>query len=188
MERWKTIVAVAFLIFALGFFGAVVGGQPLFSATAAGAESADSLPSNAIPVRCDDSIAAGTKETVSCVRADTGAGFTDIPGGHYLLVTDIVINRNSLATSGDYYATIGANSTGILPAQPRLEFSGTPLVSDFYSFQAPYIILEAGESLQARNDSSSDFPIDIFVSGFLVDDVTYRVLMQNYLPALRRSE
>ena len=190
MERWKTIVALGFLIIALGLFVGMVGGGPAFAQALTGADDADSaetLPANAIPVRCTEPVAPNNKDDISCVRADTGASFLAVPADHYLLVTDVLINRNSLASSGSYFATLGANSGGIVPAQPSIEFSGTPLQTGFYSFQAPYIILEAGEYLQGRNDSSSDFGIEFYISGFLVDNVTYQVLMQNYLPAIMRE-
>ncbi|MDX1665022.1 MAG: hypothetical protein R3272_14620 [Candidatus Promineifilaceae bacterium] len=190
MERWKTIVVLGVLIIALGIFVGMVAGAPAFAQAFAepdNPDSAENLPANAIPVRCHEPVAPNTKDDIGCVRADTGASFLAVPANHYLLVTDVLINRNALEESGNYFATLGANSAGILPGQPSMEFSGTPLQTDFYSFQAPYIILEGGENLQGRNDSNSDFGIEFYVSGFLVDDVTYQVLMQNYLPAIMRE-
>ena len=114
--------------------------------------------------------------------------FSVVPADHYLLVTDIVINRNNLATSGNYFAIIGRGSGTNIPTTPQLQLSGTPLPTDVYHFQAPYIILEGGETLSIRNNSSSDFPINSYVSGFLVTDVTYQVLYQNYLPMTINNE
>ena len=182
MQHWKTIIAVSFLILSVGLFILMVKGENIALA------ATDSTPPNAIPVNCSAITSAAITSTFSCSRGDNRASFSTVPADHYLLVTDIVINRNSLATSGNYFATIGQGSGGIIPTTPRLTLSGTPLTTDVYHFQAPYIILEGGETLSIRNDSSSDFGINSYVSGFLVTDVTYQVLYQNYLPITIRNE
>lgn len=176
MERWKTVIAVGFLIVAVAFFVRMAGG--IDSAWA----DAESTPPNAIPVRCAGITGVGTQDQYDCVRQDDRSSFTAVPEGHYLLVTDIVVTRNALATTGDYFIWIGRYTGNVIPAAPVLSLSGsTPLETDTYHFQSPYIILAAGESLGISNNDS-DFGVNTYVSGFLVTDVTYQVLFQSYLP------
>lgn len=176
MERWKTVIAVGFLIVAVGFFIRMVSGTD--SAWA----DADNTPANAIPVRCAGITAVGSRDQYDCVRQDDRSSFTEVPEGHYLLVTDIVVTRNALTTTGDYFIWIGRYTGDVIPASPVMSLSGsTPLETNTYHFQSPYIILTAGESLGISNNDS-DFGVNTYVSGFLVTDVTYQVLFRSYLP------
>lgn len=185
MERWKTIFAVGFLILAISFSIRIVADV---SNVAASGSDTESTPANAIPIRCQEVVSPNNKDDIDCIRADSGASFLNVPAGHYVMVTDVLINRNSLAETGNYFVTIGADSTGILPATPHVQFTGTPLDTDSHHWQAPFIILGEGEHMEARNDSSSDFSVELFISGFLVDDVTYQRILNNYLPAVTRGE
>lgn len=125
-------------------------------------------PPDAVPVLCTVILSVGSTNTFGCRRQDTDALFTQIPAGLFLHVTDVIIIRNNLATSGEYYATIGRDA-GMFQGEPRITTSGTPLDPTVFHFKTPVIILDSGEALAARNDGSSDFPINIYVSGYLAD-------------------
>lgn len=125
----------------------------------------------AVPVLCSDGVAAGASAVLSCRRQDTGASFTAVPTGEFLHVTDVVFTRNNLATSGEFYVTLGRESGSTLPAAPSFNTSGTPLRTQSLRFRTPVVVLGAGEELAVRNDASSDFPIDVYTSGYLAPRV-----------------
>lgn len=133
---------------------------------------AAAAPPGAVPVLCDGAVAAGSNQVLSCRRQDTGAGFTAVPTGTFLHVTDVLITRDTLATTGEFYATLGRESGATLPDAPSFNASGTPLEPTRLHFTTPVIVLEAGDELGVRNDASSDFSIDLFVSGYLASDGT----------------
>lgn len=160
----------AFVLPALGIAVLLAVGVP----AAAGA---------AAPVLCTVILSVASTDTFSCHRQDTGASFETVPRQRYLHVTDVLVVRNTLATTGDYYATIGRESGGILPSNPSITASGTPLDPTELHFETPVFVLAGGESLAARNDSSSDFPINIYASGFLAPAVLVPEPAENLLLA-----
>lgn len=142
----------------------------LVFATAMPPAGAQAAPPGAVPVLCTAIVSPGTAVTFTCRRQDTDSAFNGVPTGSYLHVTDVTINRNSLATTGEYYATIGREN-GDFPAEPRIATSGTPLRATKFHFETPVIVLEGLEALSVRNDSSSDFGLNVYASGFLADTV-----------------
>lgn len=145
------------------------GAAALLLAVSMPAPVAEAAPPDAVPVQCTVILASGSTDTFDCSRQDTDALFVSVPAALYLHVTDLLIVRNSLATTGNYYATIGRESGGILPSNPSITTSGTPLSPTVLHFKTPVVVLDPGEALAARNDGSSDFSINIYASGYLTD-------------------
>lgn len=139
----------------------------LLLACAGLASSAAAAPAGAVPVLCTAVVAEGTTELFSCIRHDTGAAFDDVPAGQFLHVTDILITRLGLVTTGDFYAFVGRYNGLALPASPVIRVSGTPLDPTRLHFTTPVIVLQSDENLAARNDVSSDFPLNVYAIGFL---------------------
>jgi len=146
----------------------------------------DSVPANALPVYCETAAGIGFESQFTCSRSDTDAGVLPVPAGQYLIVTDIHITRNNTATTGIFAVIIGVDDPGPFPSSPRLDITGTPIGVHQMNFTAPHIVLEEGETLAVYNFPSSNFPIDAYVSGFLVDDVTFQAFFQAYLPLSTR--
>ena len=129
-------------------------------------------PPGAVPVFCDVRASKGVEEVLSCRRPDTGASFTAVPSGQYLHVTDLLANRNTLADTGDFYLTLGRDDGGSYPAEPKIDLSGIPTETKTLHFRTPVIVLGEGESLVAYTDSSSDFPLNLYVTGYLATSVS----------------
>jgi hypothetical protein len=180
MRSFRLIVSVSLLIIA-GSLAILVFGE-IGSAQA----ETESTPANALPVYCETSVGIGFENQFSCRRADTDETVLPVPAGQYLIITDIHITRNNVSTTGIFAVIIGVDDGDEFPTRPRLDITGTPIGVHQMSFTAPYIVLEEGESLAIHNSSESDFPIDAYVSGFLVDDVTYQTFFQAYLPLSSR--
>lgn len=141
---------------------------PLLLALAAPAAAA---PPGAIPAFCETGIGVGGEAVLTCRRADTRAQFTNVPGGLFLHVTDIHVTRNNIATTGSFAVLIGRDDTSDFPTYPSLDITGGPIGVNAISFTTPYIVLAQGESLAIANFESSDFPIDVYVSGYLASSV-----------------
>jgi hypothetical protein len=180
MRRFHSILTISLLVIASALavfaFGKIdrVQAEP------------ESTPANAQPVYCETAVGIGFEGQFSCRRGDTDEQVLPVPAGHYLIVTDIHVTRNNVSTSGVFSVLIGVDDDDSFPRAPRLDITGTPIGVYQLNFTAPYIILEGGETLSIHNFASSDFPIDAYVSGFLVDDVTYQAFFQAYLPITNR--
>lgn len=167
------VISIALAVLALGDIGSVQA-EP------------ESTPANAQPVYCQTAVGVGFEGQFTCRRGDTDEQVTPVPAGHYLIVTDIHVTRNNVSTSGVFSVLIGVDDNDSFPRSPRLDITGTPIGVYQLNFTAPHIILEGGESLSIHNFASSDFPIDAYVSGFLVDDVTFEAFFQAFLPITKR--
>jgi hypothetical protein len=125
----------------------------------------------AIPVYCLEAITSpGELEVPNCRRADTREPVTPVPQGHFLLLTDILTNRNNLATSGRAFIYVGVNDGVSVPSLPRFDFSLRDLSqSEQFHWSVPYLILQPGEEIGVYNSSSSDQAVDIYITGYLVE-------------------
>jgi len=129
----------------------------------------------AIPVYCNEAVlSAGASglDNITCQRADTRAVITPVPAGHFLFITDIVVNRNSLVSSGRAFITVGRNSGGTFVSSPRFNFSIENITKpNHLTFSTPYLVFREGESIGAINGDStgSGVAADIFISGYLVE-------------------
>jgi hypothetical protein len=121
MKLRKYIVALVITGVAISLASAVTAAEkvvvvPLF----------DSSPTcvAAIPVYCLEAELPNTGASIllDCFRSDTRTSVTPVPAGHFLFITDILTNRNSLATSGRAFIVIGRNNGGTIGI-PRYNFS-----------------------------------------------------------------
>lgn len=127
-------------------------------------------PDGAIPFYCFDIASTDSSANVDCWRADTGSKFTTVPTGLHMHVTDMYFYPNSLVTSGVARGFIGRDDGDPFPGRPSIDFLAD--LTQKFHFNTPYIILSPGQSLKIRNDSSSDFAVDVFASGYLSSDVS----------------
>lgn len=123
----------------------------------------------AIPVYCDEAnlVPSGDEKTLTCRRADTREAVTPVPEGHFLFVTDIIINRNSLASSGGGFIRIGNSNA----SEPVFDFTVAATALNHIKFSTPYLILKEGEGIRAANGdfvSKGGITMDVFVSGYMV--------------------
>jgi len=141
--------------------------RALFALLLVASPSALAAPPGAVPVSCYTGVGAGFESNLFCLRADTRASFTEVPEGLFLHVTDIHITRNSSASEGSFAALIGRDDLDDFPTSPRLDITGYPIGVYAINFTTPYIVLHGGEILAVANFESSDFPIDVYVGGYL---------------------
>lgn len=131
------------------------------------------LPDEAIPVYCLEARAStgSGMVTPNCYRSDTRSLVMPVPTDYRFAVTDVVVNRNGLATSGTLNVSIGRAGT-TFPTTPQFDFSGKVLETQKIEFTSPYVVLQEGERLGVYNGDSNALTTDIFVSGYLIPVVT----------------
>ena len=122
-------------------------------------------PSDAIPVYCFNSVGVSGESTLVCRRADNRTMVTPVPTGYYLHITDIVVVPNNVATTGTFTASLGLDNAGAFPSTPVIDLIGSP--SQQLHFTNPYLVFEPGEQISVANNSSSAFPIDVRLAGYL---------------------
>lgn len=137
---------------------------------AAQAAMAAEAPEDSIQFHCMDAAGIDFESEITCRDSRTGAAITPVPAGFYLFVTDIVVAPDNTAAAGTFNAIPGRSDTSPLPAVPSLDLLGSP--SQQLQFTTPYIVLREGEMLAVANSTSSDFPIDIRISGHLAETLT----------------
>jgi len=137
---------------------------PLFDST----PSAGVAGVAGIPVYCAEIglIPRNTLKNITCLRADTREIVTPVPDGYFLFVTDVVTNRNNLATSGLAFINISRNNGSTFGAPPRLQYTYNPTETSHLRFSSSYLIFHEGERLAAFG--SGDVLVDLFISGYLV--------------------
>lgn len=144
---------------------AVVAGSFLV----APAPSAVAAPKGATPVFC--TVTANYNETVQvtlCRRATERVSFfTAVPPGNYLHVTDVWATPNFAVLTGAFRVTIGRYTGGSFPGSPSFRFSGEAANVNALHFTTPYIVLDEGESLAVFTNPVSDFPLNLYISGYL---------------------
>lgn len=185
--RTSTAVALSELAEELGFerpvlTGATVPGDAGVAGemTVSGVDVAASIvelqsfhaPSDAVPVYCVGAVAVGRENIPACSRADNGDRVTPVADGSFVAVTDVIVNRNNLATTGDYAALLGVDDSDQFPGFPRIDLHGTALAPFQHTSSAPLIVLTAGERLSFYNDTTSDMPLDLFASGWMTSDLS----------------
>lgn len=183
----KKVHSLALLTLTLFVAGLLIAS---FASARAASDEAESAPANAVPVWCERE----TVETKSflrptCYRADTGAQVngpnTTIPSDHYFLVTDVFVNPESgdLVSSDLFFITFGQGDL----LERSFELQGRFPDTAQAHFTAPQVIVEPNSYLNVDNaGSDSDQTVSVSVSGFLVTDVTYQVLMRGYLPFVEK--
>lgn len=124
-------------------------------------------PSDAEPVYCQGIAATGSGQILDCrfARDDTNA--TPVPIDRKLYVTNISVNPNSIASSGTFRVLLGREDGDPFPGRPNLRLLGTPV--QMFNNSTPHIVLSSGDDLAIYNDSSSDFPVDVYVSGYIAE-------------------
>lgn len=130
------------------------------------------LGNTGVPVRCDisDFIANGSSTDMNCVAAD-GTSFTNVPTGHYLMVTDVTMVPIYYATSGRFLGRI-VWKNGNLDVKPVwLVTLGAETISEH--FTVPYLVLPAGHHLEAANFPTSASYATFYVSGLLTTNYNY---------------
>jgi hypothetical protein len=156
-------------LFVMLAFVIVVAFVSLVLPRASGADAA--LGTSGVPVHCSrHPLPNGSNVTLPCFAAD-GTAFVDgttVPMGHYLMVTDVVVDcnigtasrvvlENALSTGTvDYYLEISEPTTS-----PNAHLS----------FVTPYLVLSAGHRLDAVTYNNNDCYIG--ASGLLVTNATY---------------
>lgn len=126
---------------------------------------ASAAPPGAIPFHCVDGAGAGFESIVTCRRSDSRASFTTIPAGMFLHITDIVVNPNNAATVGTFKALLGRDDADAFATSPSVDLIGSP--TQVLHFSTPYLVFREGETMSLHNYASSDFPIDLRLSGYL---------------------
>jgi hypothetical protein len=130
---------------------------------------------SAVPCYCLGGVGVGFEYTVTCRYGAGDSSFTSVPTGQVLMVKDVLIQRNNLATTGLSIVYLGRDSGSTIPSGlERLKFTGGPEAASFH-FEAPFLVLEAGEALQVYNSGSSSFPIDYHISCLLAPDATHQL-------------
>ncbi len=105
------------------------------------------LGNSGVPVGCWNSISSGAQGNLSCNAAD-GITFTDVPTGHYLLVTDVLVEPSGSLDPGGWAVGL-ANSGSTGPDGNYLAFRAQTLVSLGEHFTTPYLVLYQGQHLRA---------------------------------------
>jgi len=154
--------------------GLTLGDQGIIFPDGSVQTTAATLGAGAVPCYCDGWATEGTKVVISCWRADNDAGFSTVPAGQYLLISDVTM---SLAEVGDFWAALGKEIPGSVGlSRPTIEVTGPGFPDQIHrSFNAPHVVLAAGESLALRNLASSTGEVYIKASGFLVPDVAHHL-------------
>lgn len=127
----------------------------------------------AVTFYCSASAEKGIKVQVECRRADDDSAFTQVPGGQYLLVSDMTL----YSPAGSFRVSVGKDdSGGTGTVEPTVEVfgEGTP-AQTHRSFRAPHIALAAGEVLALRNTGTSTGTVTVHLSGFLAPAVTHHL-------------
>jgi hypothetical protein len=137
----------------------------LASGLALACAAVHAAPADAIPVYCFNSVGVSGESILACRRADTRASVTPVPPGYYLHITDIVVNPNNIATAGTFTASLGLDNAGAFPSTPLVDLIGSP--AQQLHFTNPYLVFESGEQISVANNSSSAFPIDVRLAGYL---------------------
>lgn len=133
---------------------------------------AAAAPPGAIPVFCVRGAGVNFEQIFTCRRADTRASFSSVPAGLHFHVTDIHVTPNNAALTGSFGALIGRDDADEFPTYPSLDITGSADRVNALHFTTPYIILNEDESLAVANFSISDFPIDVYVAGYLATTVS----------------
>jgi hypothetical protein len=133
---------------------------------------AAAAPPGAIPVFCARGAGVDWEQTFTCRRADTRASFSSVPAGLHFHVTDIHVTPNNAALTGSFGALIGRDDADDFPTYPSIDITGSADRVNALHFTTSYIILHEGESLAVANFSMSDFPIDVYVAGYLATKVS----------------
>lgn len=171
MKGFQTITVALLSVIATLLLVMVLGeNSPVFA-------EPESVPANALPVRCY-AFGLDPDEILhfSCNRGDTDAGFTTIPTGQYLIITDIHVRSRS--------SNSGLSEVGVSKSSGGANFSFQLYYDEnrFLNSTAPLVIAPAGDTLRASSPSNSTNIMDVFAFGFLVDEVTYQAFFQAYLP------
>jgi hypothetical protein len=137
------------------------------------APPAAAAPPGAIPVFC--TVTASYDVTVQvtvCRRATERVSyFAAVPAGSFLHATDVVATPNLATLTGAFRVTIGRYTAGSFPGSPSFRISGEASQVNSLHFTTPYIVLDEGESLAVYTGTESDFPVNLFISGYLASVV-----------------
>jgi hypothetical protein len=133
------------------------------------------LGNNGVPVRCYNAITSGQQLNLLCRAAD-GTTFTNVPTGHYLLVTDVRIDPVGIPDPTGWVVRL-ANGVSSGPDGNYLYFRGPTIVSVGEHFTTPYLLLSQGEHLQASPTGLPGGGTDVYVSGLLTTNYFYAPLI-----------
>ncbi len=141
--------------------------------------SAESVPTDAIPVTCSAfSIDDANDTYLDCVEnggIDFSASYQSVPAGKYLFVTDIAMVPTQVFTtvtpSMVRFTRDPVSGSNNLFYEMRIVEAESKSVS----FNAPIIRLNAGDRIYAENLTSNSFTNDarVFVTGWLTDSPNY---------------
>ncbi|WP_020567655.1 hypothetical protein [Neolewinella persica] len=125
----------------------------------------------------------GNTEAVNCtfeksgVTGDPGPNsFTQVPAGHYFIITHINVLDNNLSTGLERMNVSIRAGTSFSRFSTALRYAGTnhsfPPISG--SLTSPLIILRPGENIRIFNNANiSQTTLNVAFRGFLVEDLTY---------------
>ena len=136
------------------------------------------LPTNPKPFYSYGIFSANSSPSSLFMYLDDGSGlYTMVPGTKYAIITMISVESNNLGSTGRMACRVGpaTSSTAFSLSSRSLMISGERVNPQIYNSagSAPLIILRPGEFLSAFNDTNSDYPINIKVRGFIVDDLDF---------------
>lgn len=136
------------------------------------------MGNSGVPVRCIPDTADGTIGPASffrCVAADGTpfGGGQSVPGGYYLLVTDVLLTPARVTTIDTIHEVTLRDVAGnnSVTAELRLEVFRSDTKS--LNFTTPFLVLPAGHRLSAEHFGPDTFDVHAYVSGLLVTNVTY---------------
>ena len=136
---------------------------------------------NGTPVRCEptvtgQTISPGSYEFFRCTAAD-GTTFTDngqrVPESYYLIVTDIVITPDTIASDPGKFKLILYAAYGTTSRAFALRFHDISGNTVSEHFTVPYMVLPAGYRIEGLNDAGSTYELNVQISGLLVTNLNY---------------
>ncbi len=142
--------------------------------TAVSAASAQ-LGNTGVPVRCWTSITPGNAGKLQCAMPD-GQVFTNVPAGHYLMVTDVVVTP--IGSSATSWAELAQKRAADDKSEAELPFFSETVSTLGMHFSVPCFVLPADRYLYAEaNMVPGGGGIDYYVSGLLTTNVNWMPLV-----------
>jgi len=146
--------------------------------------TAAALGNSGVPVECHGpgyvAISPDTTVFLDCVAAD-GTAFDSgqrVPGGHYLLVTDLVVTYYSGGVVGDTHADLAFYDAFDESSRAASLWLRNPVKGTLGEhFVTPYLVLPGGHRLEVVNPTHSDHLVYVAVSGLLVTNLSYLPLI-----------
>ena len=142
------------------------------------------LGNSGVPVECHGpgyvAVFPDTTVFLDCVAAD-GTAFDSgqkVPGGHYLLVTDLVLTYMAGGVVGDTHVDLAIYDAFDESGRAASLWLRNPVKGTLGEhFATPYPLLPGGHRLEVVNPDHSDHVVYVAVSGLLVTNLAYLPLV-----------